>query len=158
RVRVLVSPQNPLKSAGIYDPFAVRLAETRSLMQGLKGVSVEPEAMQGPVFAADTIAQVLDQSKGVPLIYLIGADSFAGFHRWRHWQTIMESVPIAVISRPGCRLSAMKSPAALRYARARIPERQARSLIDAKAPAWCFLNGLNEPISSSEIRRHQNPF
>ncbi|MEM7739810.1 MAG: nicotinate-nucleotide adenylyltransferase [Pseudomonadota bacterium] len=158
RVRVLVSPQNPLKSAQTYAPLNDRLAATTALMRGLKGVSVEPEARRGPVFAAETVRQMINRSKGAPLIYLVGADSFAGFHKWHRWRSILESLPIAVINRPGCRLSALKSPAAMLYAHARVSERQALRLAGLQAPAWCYLNGLNKPISSSEIRLNQNSF
>ncbi|MEM0927858.1 MAG: nicotinate-nucleotide adenylyltransferase [Pseudomonadota bacterium] len=157
RVRILVSPQNPLKSAETYGSLDQRLAATEAMMRGVRGVSVEPEAAEGPAFAVDTVERALSQACGVPLVYLMGADSFAGLHRWKDWTSIMEALPLAVVNRPGERLGAIKGPAGRRYAAARVPEREARSLPFRSAPAWCFLTGLNQKISSSEIRRVQNP-
>ncbi|MEO1658591.1 MAG: nicotinate-nucleotide adenylyltransferase [Pseudomonadota bacterium] len=157
RVRVLVSPQNPLKSADVYGSLDERLDATRAVMRGITGVRVEPEAENGPAYAVDTIARALSQAGGAPLVYLLGADSFAGLHRWKAWTSIMEALPIAVINRPGERLAAVKSPAGRRYASSRVPEREALSLPHLKAPAWCFLTGVNQDVSSSEIRLHQNP-
>ncbi len=152
RVRVLVSPQSPLKSAGSYSTLEERLAATKKVMRGLRHVSVEAEAETGPVFAVETVERALKEAPGVPLVYLMGADSFAQFHRWHAWEEIMSAVPIAVVNRPGERLSAIKGPAGLRYAAARLPERVAERLPFARAPAWCFLTGLSESISSTEIR------
>lgn len=156
RVRVLVSPQSPLKSARDYRSLAERLEATREMMRGMRHVSVEPEAETGPVFAVDTIERALQKSPGVPLVYLMGADSFAHFHRWYAWEEIMNTLPIAVVNRPGERLAAINSPAGSRYASARLPERFAKRLPFERAPAWCFLTGLHERISSTEIRMSQN--
>ena len=157
RVRVLVSPQNPLKRAGDYGAFEDRMAATTAMMRGLPFVSVEAESDTGPAYAVETVHRILRRSPGTPHVYLMGADSFAGLHRWKDWRAIIEAVPIAVINRPGLRLAAVKSPAARRYHKARIPEALAAGLADREAPAWCFLSGLRQNISSSEIRQNQNP-
>ncbi|MEM9810026.1 MAG: nicotinate-nucleotide adenylyltransferase [Pseudomonadota bacterium] len=154
---VLVAPQNPLKSARDYAPLEDRLAATRTMMAGLPHVRVLPEARQAPVFAADTVRALVMRHPAKRFVYLMGADSFAGLERWDRWTMIMGMVPIGVVSRPGYKRAALRSLAARRFSQARLPERQAISLQNAQAPAWCFVGGLNEYSSSSEIRRDQNP-
>ncbi|GGY55529.1 hypothetical protein GCM10007148_26780 [Parvularcula lutaonensis] len=156
-MRVLVSPQNPLKSAGDYAPLEERIAATREMMRGLPNVRVEPEAAEGPTFAVDSIAKRVLREPHTDFIYVMGADSFAGLHRWRRWQALMEMVPIAVVSRPGFRLEALQSPAARAFAKAQVPERLALTLHRRTAPAWCFLTGLDREESSTAIRAREDP-
>lgn len=155
--RVLVSPQNPLKDAKAYAPLDERLAATRQLLRGLPRVRVAPEAKVGPVYAVRTVMELIRREPEQAFVYVMGADSFAGLHRWRQWRAIVEGVPIAVLARPGYRLAALKSPAALRYAGARIPERRARHLQSADAPAWVFIEDLAMPQSSTAIREGAAP-
>jgi len=158
RVRVLVSPQNPLKAAGDYAPLAERLALTEEMMARLPGVSVEPEAGQGPVFAIDTLRDLRRRSPHQRFVYIMGADSFANLHRWRAWQEIMGLVPIAVADRPGHRGKALKSIAALRFSKARVSSEQAFTLGHRQVPAWCFLEGLHMPQSSSAMRSSRKSY
>ncbi len=154
-VKVLVSPQNPLKNKDDYLPLEERLKLTKEQMSGLPKVTVEPESDEGPVYAVQTVTDLLARERHRRFVYLMGADSFANLHRWSQWRSIMETIPIAVISRPGYRMQALNSKAALSYRDARVPARLASRLAHDGAPAWCFLEGLSLPVSSTEIRAAQ---
>ena len=82
----------------------------------------------------------------------MGADSLAGFHRWRGWTEIMAGAPVAVVSRPWISLKSRFSPAARRFASARRPASQALGLAVAPAPRWIFLTGPLNFQSSSALR------
>jgi nicotinate-nucleotide adenylyltransferase len=151
-VKVLVAPQSPLKAKADYAPFEERLEATRDMMHGLPMVTVEPEAEDGPVYAIHTITDLINREGHRRFVYLLGADSFANLHRWSRWRDIMEAVPIAVMSRPGYRLNALNSKAALAYRSSRLPERLASALARHDAPAWCFVEGLHMPDSSTDLR------
>lgn len=156
-MRVLVAPQNPLKPASGYAPLEERIEATRLMLRGLPSVRVEAEAEEGPTFAVDSITRRVRREPQSRFVYIMGADSFAGFHRWRRWKDLMELLPIAVISRPGHRLEALQSQAARTYARWQIPERRAVALQRSEAPSWCFLTGLDRKESSTAIRALQDP-
>lgn len=152
-MRVLVTPQNPLKKASDYRPLQERIAFTNQVMRGMPTVRVAPEAEVGPVYAADSLKRLLTREPGTPFVYVMGADSFAGLHRWHRWREIMTMVPIAVISRPGYRVQAMHSVAARAFARGRVQEHDAVTLSLRKAPAWCYVGGLARPESSTALRQ-----
>ncbi|MEM9839846.1 MAG: nicotinate-nucleotide adenylyltransferase [Pseudomonadota bacterium] len=153
RFRVMVSPQNPLKDPENYAPMEDRLLATEELFARLPNVRVVPEAEdEAPTYAIKTIRKLMRREGHKRFVYLMGADTFAGLHRWYHWREIMETIPIAVVSRPAFRLAPLKAPAARAYWEHRIPESKAPSLVRAKAPAWCFIDGLNRPESSTAIR------
>ncbi|RMH16892.1 MAG: nicotinate (nicotinamide) nucleotide adenylyltransferase [Acidobacteria bacterium] len=52
-------------------------------------------------YTADTIAHFRGALPRAELVLLIGSDSFVELDRWRSWRTILESVEVAVMVRPG---------------------------------------------------------
>jgi nicotinate-nucleotide adenylyltransferase len=82
----------------------------------------------------------------------MGADNLKGFHRWKNWREIFGMIPIAIVDRGGLNLSATSGPAAIHFARARIPENQAPTLPDRDPPAWVYLHGLKSSLSSTALR------
>jgi nicotinate-nucleotide adenylyltransferase len=156
-VRVLVTPQNPLKEASDYAPLKERIEATKVMMRGLPNVHVAPEAELGPVYAVDSIRRLTMRERGTPFVYILGADSFASLHRWHRWRELMQLVPIAVVSRPGYSEDALHSVAARAFGRSQLPERKASRLAHQKAPVWCYVGGLSQPESSSMIREEADP-
>jgi nicotinate-nucleotide adenylyltransferase len=82
----------------------------------------------------------------------MGADNLAGFHRWQHWQMIANSVPFAVIDRPGATFRAASSIAAHRLAKFRLDESDAGMLARSNPPAWVMLHGKRSTLSSTLLR------
>ncbi|TQM93426.1 nicotinate-nucleotide adenylyltransferase [Roseinatronobacter monicus] len=151
----LVSPGNPLKSFGPA-PLQARLTQARKLMRHPR-VDVTPvESLLGTRYTADTLRALMHLYPERRFVWIMGADNLASFHQWDNWRVIMESLPIAVVARPGQQLRALSSVAARRYARARIPARSAPLLSMAQAPAWCFLTVPLRDISSSHLRAQGN--
>lgn len=151
RVWWMVSPGNPLKNHGPA-PLAQRMAHARDVMQHPKVQITDVETHLGTRYTAQTLAALRARNPGVRFVWLMGADNLAQFHLWQDWQQIMETVPIGVLARPGQRISARMSKAAVLYARYRIPARQSQLLGHADAPAWCFVNVPMMDVSSSAIR------
>ena len=147
----LVSPGNPLKQFGPA-PLDARLTRARDMMRHPRVHVTQIEAQLGTRYTADTLRALMHLYPGRRFVWIMGADNLAGFHRWDNWRVIMESLPIAVVARPGQQLGALSSVAARRYARARIPSRSASALNMAQAPAWCFLTIPLRNISSTHLR------
>jgi nicotinate-nucleotide adenylyltransferase len=85
-------------------------------------------------------------------VWIMGADSFAGLHRWNDWQVIPATLPLAVFARPEFCHAALASPAARMLAGYRIPEDECRRLPDLAPPAWAFLRMRLRRESSTAIR------
>lgn len=151
RIWWLVSPGNPLKARGPA-PLEARMARARMLMRHPRVDVTDIEAHLGTRYTAETLARLRAMYPGVRFVWLMGADNLASFHRWQDWQTIMASVPVGVLARPGDRISARMSPAARRFADARLPAAAAHLLARRDPPAWCFLNVPMVAHSSSAIR------
>jgi nicotinate-nucleotide adenylyltransferase len=154
RVVWLVSPGNPLKPHAPA-PLKERLAAARSLVRN-PNISVSGyEARVGTRFTAATLERLRKDFRGVPFVWLMGADNLVQFHKWGRWRDIAEHVPIGVLARPSHRLAARTSVAARLYRSARLPENAAKSLAWQRAPAWCFLNMPMVDLSSSALRAKQ---
>lgn len=151
RIWWLVSPGNPLKHDAPAS-LAARLDAARAIMRHPRVAVTDLETRLGTRATADTLTALKARYPGVRFVWLMGADNLAGFHRWRHWERIMELAPIGVLARPGDQLRAGLSPAARRFARARLPMAEARALPFADPPAWCLLTGRMLDLSSSELR------
>jgi nicotinate-nucleotide adenylyltransferase len=88
----------------------------------------------------------------VSFVWLMGADNLAEFHRWRSWQKIVETTPIAVLDRPGFRMKARASQAATRFQWAHVDESDAQGLAWMTPPAWTIITHRLSPLSSTALR------
>lgn len=151
----LVTPGNPLKSKADLAPLAERVSAAQKLVRDPRIVVTSLEAELGSSFSVDTLAALQHSAPAARFVWIMGADSLAGFHRWRRWQEIIARVPIAVVNRPGWRLAALASPAARTAARWRLSDDQSFSLSRIDAPAWVMLQGPTSPLSSTALRAAQ---
>jgi len=150
----LVSPQNPLKPEQGMAPFADRMRSAQAKAQHPSIHVSDIETQLGTRYTADTIRQLTGRAPATRFVWLMGADNLVSFPKWHRWTTIMESVPVAVIARPGYSLKARLSPAANRYADRQIPVEQASQLATMQTPAWVFIEDQPTGQSSTQIRRH----
>jgi nicotinate-nucleotide adenylyltransferase len=148
----LVSPQNPLKPNAPSKDLARRIEAARALVRHPRIHVTGIEAALGTTYTADTFRKLLPRLPGLDLIWMMGADSLAGFHRWRDWQAIAASIPLAVFNRPGSALRALSSPAARSLSAYRVPETAAAALARTPAPAWVFLSKPHIALSSTALR------
>ncbi len=147
----MVSPGNPLKQHGPA-PMAKRLSACRELVDDPRIKITDIEAHLGTRYTAATLQALMARYQGVRFVWLMGADNLAGFHRWKDWNRIMQTVPIGVLSRPDEQLAAGCSLAARRYRRSRLSAKRAGALPFRPAPSWCLLNGPMVDISSTQLR------
>ena len=136
-------------------PVAERMAQARRWARGSGMIVSDAETRLGSQYTIDTLRVLKARFPGVKFVWVMGADSLAGFHRWRGWTQIMREVPVAVISRPWIALKARTAPAARRFAFARWPASAAARLPDATAPAWVYLTGPLNFASSTALRARQ---
>jgi nicotinate-nucleotide adenylyltransferase len=152
RVWWLVSPGNPLKDHGPLHDLDQRAEAARQMANDPRIDVTCLEAVIGTRYTVDTITYLRRRTPGLRLVWIMGADNLAQFHRWQNWRRIASEVPIAVIDRPPQSFRAMAAPAAQALARYRLPENQAGRLADQHAPAWVFLTGMKLSLSSTGLR------
>ncbi len=149
----LVTPSNPLKADDPSEGLAERILRARAMTTG-RHISVTGiESEIGSRYTADTIVWLRKRLKSRSLVWIMGADNLVGSHQWHGWRRIVNTVPFAVVDRPGSTLAAVVAPAARRLRHAQLPERLAMELADRKPPAWVFLHGPRLSLSSTELRK-----
>jgi nicotinate-nucleotide adenylyltransferase len=147
----LVSPGNPMKTRGPA-PMSDRMARARAVMRHPRVCVTDLEARLGTRFTYETLTRIMELYPGVRFVWLMGADNLAEFHRWENWRGIMAAVPVAVMARPGERISARMSPAAQVFRHAKLKAREAMRIASSEPPAWVFVNVPMNDLSSTEIR------
>jgi nicotinate-nucleotide adenylyltransferase len=152
RVWWLVTPGNPLKDTGSLHDLGQRAEAARQIADDPRIDVSCLESVIGTRYTVDTITYLRRRVSGLRLVWIMGADNLAQFHRWQNWQRIASEVPIAVIDRPPQSFRALAAPAAQALARYRLPENQAATLSERRAPAWIFLTGLKLNLSSTGLR------
>lgn len=146
----LVSPQNPLKPAKGMAPLAARLDGARRYARHPRIIATDIERDLGTRYTVDTVGALLCRFPQVHFVWIMGSDNLAQFHRWRHWQEIAARLPIAVVTRPGSVLAALRAPAARRL----VPFRTdvTARFAQIRPPALIVLDGKRNPQSASAIR------
>jgi nicotinate-nucleotide adenylyltransferase len=152
RVWWLVTPGNPLKESGGLHALDERAEAARAMAHDPRIDVTCLESVIGTRYTVDTITYLRRRVAGLRLVWIMGADNLAQFHRWQDWQRIASEVPIAVIDRPPQSFRALAAPAAQALSRYRLPENEAGTLADRRAPAWVFLTGMKLDLSSTGLR------
>jgi len=152
RVWWLVTPGNPLKATGGLHDLDARAEAARKMADDPRIDISCLESVIGTRYTVDTLSYLRRRAAGLRLVWIMGADNLAQFHRWQNWRRIASEMPIAVIDRPPQSFRALASPAAHALARYRLPENQAVRLAEQQAPAWVFLTGMKLNLSSTGLR------
>ena len=147
----VVSPGNPLKR-GAPAPLSDRVRLAQALVTHPRVYVTDIEAQLGTRYTAQTLAALRGKYPKIRFVWLMGADNLAQLHHWQTWRDIMHAVPIGVLARPGDRLAALTSKAALTYRHARVKASSRHLLARLAAPAWCHVNIPMTSASSSAIR------
>lgn len=137
----LVSPGNPLKP--MPDALAVRLTRARNAARDTRIFVTDIEARMGTRFTVDTVAALRKRFAQVDFVWLMGSDNLQQFSRWRRWQAIAASTPIAAVRRPGSVLASLNAPLARRIG-------VSRRL--GPAPSLVVLDGPRSMESSTRLR------
>jgi nicotinate-nucleotide adenylyltransferase len=152
RVWWLVTPGNPLKDTHALRDLAQRTEAARKLANDPRIDVSCLESVIDTRYTVDTVTYLRRRCSGLRLVWIMGADNLAQFHRWENWRRIADQIPLAVIDRPPHGFRALAAPAARALERYRIAEAGAQTLADRRAPAWVFLTGMKSALSSTRLR------
>ena len=132
----------------------MRIDACRDIAGPHKTYISDEETGLGSPYTANTIRTLKKRHPNVHFVWLMGADSMCGIHRWRDWQTIFQQIPVAVYPRPGATVRAGLGPAATCFARNRIHPDDAASLAGRPCPAWTLPGRCDEPavLHADQVR------
>lgn len=147
----LVSPQNPLKSVDDMAPFEDRFASAQDMADHPRIKVMDLESRLGTTYTADLLKQLTAQSSD-RFVWIMGGDNLMQIDRWKNWRAIFDTVPVAVIARPGFEKAALGSKAAHVYREARLDPADSLALASLAAPAWTLIQERLSPLSSTQIR------
>ncbi len=137
----LLSPGNVLKPEP--EPFDVRMARAR-LVARLPFIRVTGiEAQMGTRYTIDTVRALQARFPRVHFVWLMGSDNLVQFSRWRRWQDIAATIPIAVVRRPASVLAPLSAALARRIGVSRN---------QGSAPSLVVLDGRRNEQSSTLLR------
>lgn len=149
----LVSPGNPLKTrAADMAPFEARMDSARKAASGTPITVSDFEERQGTRYTIDTLRALVSAFPGRRFIWLMGADAFVQFHRWKDWREIAQIVPIAILPRPGYDGEARAARAMGWLSEFVRPEGQAKCWTEWSPPAILFLRLPTNPASATALR------
>jgi len=153
----LVSPGNPLKEeAKDMAGFSDRFASAKAMARRSRIRVSDFERRAGTRYTVDTVRALQKRYPRNRFIWLMGGDTVAQFHQWRRWRKLAESLPIAVIRRPGYDRQAHAARAMGWLRRFVRPSSQAKNWTDWSAPAILSLRLPPDPTSATALRAH-NP-
>jgi nicotinate-nucleotide adenylyltransferase len=152
----LVSPQNPLKPAAESASLKARMASARALARGPRMIVSDIERRAGSHYTIDILRILKQRYPGVRFVWVMGGDNLGSLHAWRGWADIMREMPVAVVARPGAEMKSRSSPAARRFAFARLSSREAPRLAGHASPGWLYLRAPFNFASSTALRARRS--
>ena len=145
------TPGNPLKEApSDYEERFAAVQDLTSRNRGFRVSNIEKQA--GLRYTYDLVRLMRQHCPRADLVWIMGGDSLMTFHYWKDWEKLANSIPIAVVARPGFELASRFSLFAKRMQRHRLSENAASILPQQKAPAWVYVPAPLDPISSTALR------
>lgn len=110
-VWLMVSPQNPLKTASELLPDAARLDMARAALRGEKGIIVSDYEMHlpRPSYTWNTLQALRQDYPDRQFVLMIGGDNWASFDRWYRADDIRQHFEIVVYPRRGSLSSSSSS-------------------------------------------------
>lgn len=98
---LMVSPNNPLKDAGILAPEEERLAAVREAIKDIPGVKASDFefSLPRPSYTANTLRELQKQFPEYEFTLVIGEDNLSIFDKWREYEYILANFRIFVYPR-----------------------------------------------------------
>ena len=151
----MVSPQNPLKTSHDMAPLDVRLRQARQMAVNTPWIRVfAPEAGFRTNLTHATLRILRQRCPRHRFCWLMGADNLHGFRRWQHHDIIAQTVPIAVLDRPGYSYRAISAGRYLLKDRQPVARFRMMALgAHSKPPVWCFIAGRRHHASATALRQ-----
>lgn len=149
----LVTEKNPLKINRPLKNIEERLSACKKIICKNKNLIsiVFLEQLSKSNFLYENIRYLLSKNNN-KYYFIMGADSFINFYKWKNYKKILDKVPIIVVNRQNYNIKSLNSLTAQKLSNLK------SNFINNKnfKNKWTFLNTKGVSISSSEIRNKVN--
>ena len=133
----IVTKKNPLKQKP-YLNLKMRIKLSKKITKNKKKIYVQYlDDKVNSKNTFDLLNYIKEKNKKIKLYFLIGADNFVKFHKWKNWKRIPKLAKIIVFSRQNYSIKALDSTASKRL----------------EKKDWLYISGKKVNISSSLIRK-----
>ena len=142
---------NRLKDPAKYASIDHRLAMGKIMQQEFSDAPIvlsDIEEQLGTHVTYDVLTKLKDKFPDHKFIWVMGADNLENFHKWEHWENILNEFPVAVVDRPPYTGSAESSIAAKTHAHLQYDS--ADKLLES-GHGWHYLKGPLYSLSSSNL-------
>ena len=148
----LVSPRNPLKSAGSLAGYEQRLQSAQTVTKRYRRIRVlDIEKRFNTRYSYETVNLLKRRYPGTQFVWLMGADNLAQFHRWRRWQWLLSELPVVVFDRTPYSHTALRSKTMQRARKFLLKINQIGRF--GPAPCLVFIHLRRDPLSSTMLRK-----
>lgn len=148
----LVSPRNPLKTAESLASYEQRLQSAREVAAHCPRIRVlDVERTAGTHYSYETLALLRQKYPAAQFVWMMGADNLAQFHRWKRWQHILATVPVAVFDRAPYSHTSLRSKTMIRGRKFLLKSMGIGSW--NAAPRLVFVHLRRSPISATSLRK-----
>lgn len=150
----MVSPQNPLKPTEDMASFKQRMDQAGVIAARDGRITVTDfENTSDTRYSIDTISALKSAYPDVSFVWVMGADNLRQMPRWRSWQKIFRSIPIAIFPRAPHSLRALNGRVARRFSAAMLNPKNASRLAGHRTPAWVMLQAPLHGQSATRLRQ-----
>jgi nicotinate-nucleotide adenylyltransferase len=127
---------------------ARRLQWLQQAFAGEAGVVVDDDELRhsGPSYTVETLARFRARYPDIPLVWLVGTDSFNSLHTWHQWPRLFELAHVGVLRRPGHDFSPAPALMAL-------PALAVADIARKPSGGWLAIDIPELDISSTAIRQ-----
>ena len=133
----MIAKQNPLKQKP-YLNSKTRIQLSKDITKNQRKIFVKYfDKKNKSKNTLDLLQHLKNKNKNKKIFFLIGADNFINFHKWKNWKKIPQNAKIVVLSRQNYSTKALNSIASKKL----------------KKNDWIYINCKKINISSSLIRK-----
>ena len=97
----IITPQNPLKKTKGMAPYEERYNNVQEMLKTFpRQLPTHLESDLGTNYTFETLLELRQHFPHTDFLWICGMDNAHIFHKWDHWQDILELCPITFIARP----------------------------------------------------------
>ncbi len=142
-----VTKKNPLFKKKYLNSYKQRIDFSIKITQNIKKILVSKIDKK---YSFQLISFFKKKYKNKRLFFLIGGDNVKNFHKWKNFNTIINTSTLVIVSRPGYEKEFKSSFFYKKYSKFLLKNCNMLSIIPAKK--WIYINDKGINISSSMIK------
>lgn len=99
----LVPSADPPHREKVFAPAALRLEMVQAAVAGIPELVADDRELRrpGPSFTVDTLQAFREAFPAASLVFILGADAFAGLPTWHAYTKLTDAAHLVVVNRPG---------------------------------------------------------